>query len=127
MKKEKFLKIISIILVVIPICCIILVQIMFDEKYINYLLFAILELINILFMLKIHKGKKSITNKFTVFYVIYIIISILIPAYIGVTYVAPTGPGSELMGLGRKAFRLDIYGINLYNFYSIFDRYSIGW
>ena len=58
MKKEKFLKTISIILVVIPICCMILVQIMFDEKYINYLLFAILELINILFMLKILKGKK---------------------------------------------------------------------
>lgn len=123
MKKEIFLKIISIILVVIPICCIILVQIMFDEKYINYLLFAILELINILFMLKILKGKKSITNKFIVLYAIYIIISILIPVYNGTIYVAPTGPGSELMGLGLKAFRLDIYGINLYNFYSIFDWY----
>ena len=57
---------------------------------------------------------------------IYIIISILIPVYNGVTYVAPTGPGSELMGLGRKYSKLDIYGINLYNFYSMFDGIQYG-
>lgn len=123
MKKEKFLKIISIILVVIPICCMILVYlIQFDgEKHINYLLFAILEVINILFMLKIFIDKKPKTNKFIVLYVIYIIISILIPIYNGTIYVAPTGPGSELMGLGIKRLKLDIYGMNLDNFYSLFD------
>ena len=128
MKKEIFLKIISIILVVIPICCMILVHlIQFDgEKHINYLLFAILGVINILFMLKIFIDKKPKTNKFIVLYVIYIIISILIPVYNGAIYVAPTWPGSELMGLGIKRVKSDIYGINLDNIYSMFDWYSIG-
>ncbi len=122
MKKEIFLKIISIVLVVIPICCMILMQIIqIESKSINYILFTILEIINIIFMLKIFIDKKPKTNKFIVLYVIYIIISILIPVYNSMIYVVPTGPGSELMGLGIKNLELDIYGINLDNFYSIFN------
>ena len=50
---------------------------------------------------------------FMFFILIFIIVSILIPIYhVEYTY-APTGPGSEFMGLALKKEIINIYGIDI--------------
>lgn len=57
---------------------------------------------------------------FLVIIMCYLIISIFVPIYKKGSLVAPTGPGSELIGIGVEWSYRDIYGIDIT---SIVDRF----
>ncbi len=114
----KFTKIISLITVIIPILELIIFNIFFrknimlaEENTVNYIVLILIECINILIYMLLHKF--NIPKSGIICIGIYLMISALIPVYrISETY-TPTGPNSHLMGLGLKIDYVDIYGINI--------------
>ena len=121
--KNKLFKILWCISIIVAIIVFIIVGIVRKNSYdvynsINYILLAIIEIINLLFGFLFFKKTE---NKIVYgFYIIFIVITLLIPIYHnGYTY-APTGPRSYLMGLALKAKYLNIYGINITKFIKLF-------
>ncbi len=121
--KNKLFKILWCISIIVAIIVFVIVGIVRKNSYdvynsINYILLAIIEIINLLFGFLFFKKTE---NKIVyVFYIIFIGITLLIPIYhIGYTY-APTVPRSYLMGLALEAKYLNIYGINITKFIKLF-------
>ena len=121
--KNKLFKILWCISIIVAIIVFVIVGIVRKNSYdvynsINYILLAIIEIINLLFGFLFFKKTE---NKIVYgFYIIFIIITLLIPIYHnGYTY-APTGPRSYLMGLALEAKYLNIYGINITKFIKLF-------
>ena len=116
--KNKIFKIIWIISLIIELLVLIIKffnKNTYETFNISYLPFAIVELINILFGILLFK--KDNNKLIKVLYIVYIIITFFIPTYqIGKTY-APTGPGSERMGLAYEEKNLNVYGINIIGLY----------
>ena len=111
--KSKIFKIIWIISLVMPIIAYLIVNKKSYDVYnsINYLALIILEIINILFGIFLFLKKEN--KMLYIIYVIFIIITLIIPIYHNGNLYAPTGPGSELMGVAFKERYLNIYGINI--------------
>ena len=113
MKKIKLIiKILSVVMVIIPLITCIAFNL--NKSYsgtkfidgtrvtyvrVDYIKFIIIELINIMIMLKMLTSKKEITKKFFMIFIVYLIISALNPIYYIIKEFAPTGPKSELMGV----------------------------
>ena len=121
-KKVILLKIISWIIVILPILWLIAVNLFFrkdislsEENTADYIVFVIIECINIIVLTCMSLKKFEVRKTMIIVCGIYLIISALIPVYrIDATF-APTGMNSHLMGLGLKRSYVDIYGINITN------------
>ncbi len=81
----------------------------------NYLALAVIELINVTFGILLFNKKNNKLIK--TLYIIFIIFIFFIPIYHNGNTYAPTGPGSEFMGLALKERYLNVYGINIINFF----------
>ena len=117
MKIKYIIRILSILLCIIPICVFIYFEMIgqtrFDTYNSNKILIIILEVINIGITLLVVKNKDKLCIKYIIILILYLIIIIPIPCYnMSKTY-APTGPGSEFMGLALERTYRDIFGINL--------------
>ena len=135
MKKIKLIiKIISVIIVIIPLITCIAFNL--NKSYsgtefidgtrviyvrVDYIKFIIIELINIMIMLKMLTSKKEITKKFLMIFIVFFIISVLNPIYYIRKEITPTGPKSELMGLGLKKELKNIYWIDVTNFVEMWE------
>ncbi len=119
--KKNIIKILSVLLVIIPMIVFLNISSLDEEKVknINIIVLSIFEIINIgimIYCLAVDNKNKVIMA--IIFF--FIIISIFIPIYdIRYTY-APTGPGSELMGLALKEEKRDMYGIDIKGFLELF-------
>lgn len=125
MKINRLIKLISILFVIIPICMFVLFNVILKNSFdvynsTNYIIFSIIEILNIIFAIVIFKSKEHINKLLIIIFSIYIIITFLIPVYhTGHTY-APTGPNSELMGLALKQNYRDIYGVDITELVQLF-------
>ena len=121
----KVLKILLILMTVIPLTLIIIFNIILKNAFdvynsTNFILFLIIELINIMLLIKFVVLKKDISKKTIILITIYLIITALIPIFhTGSTY-APEGPDAYLMGVALKENYRDIYGIDITYFVNIF-------
>ncbi len=121
----KVLKILLILMTVIPLILIIIFNIILKNAFAvynstNFILFLIIELINIMLLIKFVVLKKDISKKTIILITIYLIITALIPIFhTGSTY-APEGPDAYLMGVALKENYRDIYGIDITYFVKIF-------
>ena len=116
----KLRKIISWIIVIVPILWLIIFNIFFrynmildEENPINYIAFAIIECINIIILIYMSLHKFEIKKIMLIGIGIYIIISALIPVYRIQETFTPTGVNSHLMGIGLEINYVDIYGIHI--------------
>ena len=114
--KNKIFKVIWILSLLVQIAVFVLVTIVFKNSYdvanvTNFIALAVIEVINIILgiLLFLKKDNKAIY----VFYIIFVIISLLIPIYHNGNYMAPSGQGRELMGVAYNERFLNIYGINI--------------
>ena len=121
-------KIISWIIVIVPILWLIIFNIFFRYNMIldkanpvNYIAFAIIECINIIILIYMLLHKFEIKKSMLIGIGIYIIISALIPVYCIQETVTPTGENSHLMGFGLKMSYVDIYGINISSIVNLFE------
>lgn len=121
----KVLKILLILMTVIPLILIIIFNIILKNAFAvynstNFILFLIIELINIMLLIKFVVLKKDISKETIILITIYLIITALIPIFhTGSTY-APEGPDAYLMGVALKENYRDIYGIDITYFVKIF-------
>ena len=120
MKKQKLylvVKIILLIAIVFPIIICIMINTVLKDKFdvynsTNFIIFIIIEFINIFILFKLI-NKKDVNKKVFILIICYLIISALIPVFhLGYTII-PEGQKSELMGLGLKESYRSIYGINI--------------
>lgn len=116
MVKNKLFKIMWIISMIVEILVFIMVNFIYKNTYevynsTNYLALAAIELINIIFGILLFNKKNNKLIK--ILYIVFIIITFFIPIYHNGDTYAPTGPGSELMGLAFKERYLNVYGINI--------------
>ena len=120
MKKQKLylvVKIILLIAIVFPIIICIMINTVLKDKFdvynsTNFIIFLIIEFINIFILIKLI-NKKDVNNKVFILIICYLIISALISVFhLGYTII-PEGQKSELMGLGLKESYRSIYGINI--------------
>ena len=81
----------------------------------NYLLLFVLETINIIFGILLFREKE--TKIILVIYIIFIILTLFIPIYYNGSTYALTEANSHLMGLAFKERYLNLYGINIINFF----------
>ena len=123
----KLRKIISWMIVIVPILWLIIFNIFFrynmilDEvNHVNYIAFAIIECINIIILIYMLLHKFEIKKGMLIGIGIYIIISALIPVYCIQETVTPIGENSHLMGLGLKTSYANIYGINISSIVNLF-------
>ncbi len=117
--KNKIFKIIWIIGIISSVITFFVINIVNRNYYeiyntTNYLVLMILEIIN--FVLGILLFKKSDSKLLYIIYTIFIIITLLIPIYHNGNTYAPTGPGSEFMGIAFKERYINMYGINIIRF-----------
>ena len=120
MKKQKLylvVKIILLIAIVFPIIICIMINTVLKDKLdvynsTNFIIFLIIEFINIFILIKLI-NKKDVNNKVFILIICYLIISALIPVFHLVYTIIPEGQKSELMGLGLKESYRSIYGINI--------------
>ena len=126
MKNTNLLKkILLILMTVVPLILIIIFNIILKNAFsvynsTNFILFLIIELINIMLLIKFVVLKKDISKKTIILITIYLIITALIPIFhTGSTY-APEGPDAYLMGVALKENYRDIYGIDITYFVKIF-------
>lgn len=125
MKNNKIIKSISILFIIVPLCMFIIFNVIIKDSFdvynsTNYIAFTIIELLNIFFSIIIFRSKEQINKLLIIIFIIYIIITFFIPVYhLGHTY-APTGPGSELMGLALKQNYRDIYGMDITELVQLF-------
>ena len=127
-KKFNLLKIISWIIVILPILWLIAFNLFFkkdislaEENTANYMVFVIIECINIIILTYMLLKKFEIKKIMLIVAGIYLIISALIPVYCIDETFAPTGMNSHLMGLGLKRSYVDVYGINITNIVNLFE------
>ncbi len=122
---SKVLKILLILMTAVPLILIIIFNIILKNAFAvynstNFILFVIIELINIILLIKFVVLKKDIGKKTIILITIYLIITALIPVFhTGSTY-APEGPDAYLMGVALKENYRDIYGIDITYFVKIF-------
>ena len=115
----KVLKILLILMTVIPLILIIIFNIILKNAFAvynstNFILFLIIELINIMLLIKFVVLKKDISKKTIILITIYLIITVLIPVF-------HTGStDAYLMGVGLREKYIDIYGIDITYFVKIF-------
>ena len=115
----KVLKILLILMTVIPLILIIIFNIILKNAFAvynstNFILFLIIELINIIILIKFVVLKKDISKKTIILITIYLIITVLIPVFhTGSTY-------AYLMGVALREKYIDIYGIDITYFVKIF-------
>ena len=126
MKNTNLLKkILLILMTVVPLILIIIFNIILKNAFsvynsTNFILFLIIELINIMLLIKFVVIKKDIGKKTIILITIYLIITALIPIFhTGLNY-APEGPDAYLMGVALKENYRDIYGIDITYFVKIF-------
>lgn len=127
-KKVKVLKIISWIIVILPTLWLIVFNIFFrknislaEENTANYIVFVIIECINIIILTCMLLKKFEVKKTMLIFGGIYLILSALIPVYrIDETF-ASTGVNSHLMRMGLKRSYVDAYGINITNIVNLFE------
>lgn len=125
MKNANLLKkILLIIMTVVPLIIIIFNIILKNSFSVynstNFILFSIIELINIMLLIKFVILKKDIGKKTIILITIYLIITLLIPIFHTSSIYSPEGPDSYLMGVALKENYRDIYGINITYFVKIF-------
>lgn len=125
MKNANLLKkILLIIMTVVPLIIIIFNIILKNSFSVynstNFILFSIIELINIMLLIKFVILKKDIGKKTIILITIYLIITLLIPIFHTSSIYSPEGPDSYLMGVELKENYRDIYGINITYFVKIF-------
>ena len=122
---SKVLKILLILMTAVPLILIIIFNIILKNAFAvynstNFILFLIIESINIILLIKFVVLKKDISKKTIILITIYLIITALIPIFhTGSTY-APEGPDAYLMGVALKENYRDIYGIDITYFVKIF-------
>lgn len=125
MKNNKIIKSISILFIIVPLCMFIIFNVILKDSFdvynsTNYIAFTIIELLNIVFSIIIFRSEEQINKLLIIIFIIYIIITFLIPVYhLGHTY-AHTGSGSELMGLALKQNYRDIYGVDITELVQLF-------
>ena len=86
----------------------------------NYIAFAVIEILNIVFAIVIFISKDNIRKPLLVLYIVYSFVTFPVPVfYIERTY-APTGPNSELMGIALDKEYRDIYGVDITGLAEIF-------
>ena len=116
---SRIVKVLLILMTIIPIILIINFNIILKNAYdvynsTNFILFFIIELINIIILIKFVVLKKDISKKTIILITIYLIITVLIPVFhTGSTY-------AYLMGVGLREKYIDIYGIDITYFVKIF-------
>ena len=125
MKNANLLKkILLIIMTVVPLIIIIFNIILKNSFSVynstNFILFSIIEIINIMLLIKFVILKKDIGKKTIILITIYLIITLLIPIFHTSSIYSPEGPDSYLMGVALKENYRDIYGINITYFVKIF-------
>ena len=125
MKNANLLKkILLIIMTVVPLIIIIFNIILKNSFSVynstNFILFSIIELINIMLLIKFVVLKKDISKKTIILITIYLIITLLIPIFHTSSIYSPEEPDSYLMGVALKENYRDIYGINITYFVKIF-------
>lgn len=121
MKKNILLKIISIIVIIIPIIMICVfensAQTKLDNGHIyfnvNWALLVGLEIINIAIIIFVFTRKEKIKNIYITIIFLYIIASAFVPVYHIQEIIIPTGPNAYLMGMGMTNVYKDIYGIDI--------------
>lgn len=122
---SRIVKVLLILMTIIPIILIINFNIILKNAYdvynsTNFILFSIIELINIILLVKIIISKKELSKKIIIFITIYLIITALIPIFhTGETY-SPEVPNSELVGVSLNEIYRNIYGIDITNIVKVF-------
>ena len=128
MKSKRLFRIISLVLAIVPICLLLLFNVIlkdsFDTFYFtNFILFAVMETINIVFVIIFFLSKDNIKKPLLILFLVYSIATFLVPVFrIEHTY-SPTGPGSERMGLALDRKYRDIYGVDVTELEKLFSRY----
>ena len=118
MKIKKFFQLISILFVIAPICMLLLFNVSLKDRFdsyniTNYIIFSVIEILNIVFVIIFFVSKEKIRKLLIVLYIAYLIVTFLIPVFhLGYTY-PPTGPNSELMGLCFEEEYRDVYGVDI--------------
>lgn len=120
-REKKVLKCIWSITFIITIITYLIVNIINKNSYevynsTNYFALITFEIINIIFGIVIFSN--STKRIISILFIVFIIITLCVPIYHNANTYAPTGPGSELMGLAIKERYLNIYGINIINLIS---------
>lgn len=117
MKNGKVLKRVWLISFIISIVVFVMTTIVlsdtheiYNETY--YLPLLIIEIINIIFGVLFFR-KNKITKACVIIYLIFILITFLIPIYHNGNTYAPTGSNRQLIGLAFNERYLNIYGINI--------------
>ena len=125
MRINRVFRIISLALVIVPIIMLLLFNVILtgssDSFYsTNYIAFAVIEILNIVFAIVIFISKDNIRKPLLVLYIVYSFVTFPVPVfYIERTY-APTGPNSELMGIALDKEYRDIYGVDITGLAEIF-------
>ena len=125
MRINRLFRFISIALVIVPICMLLLFNVILKDSFdtycsTNFILFSVIEILNIVFAIVIFKSKDNIRKPLLVLYIVYSFVTFPVPVfYIERTY-APTGPNSELMGIALDKEYRDIYGVDITGLAEIF-------
>ena len=129
MKIKKFFQLISILFVIAPICMLLLFNVILKDRFdsyniTNYIIFSVIEILNIVFVIIFFISKEKIRKLLIVLYIAYLIVSFLIPVFhLGYTY-PPTGPNSELMGLCFEEEYRDVYGVDITELEKIYSDFK---
>lgn len=125
----KIIRIVSIVFAVVPVCMLLLFKVIlknyFDSFNItNYILFLIIEILNIIFAIIFFLSKDKIRKPLLALFIAYLIVTFLVPVYhLGRTF-SPTGPDSYLMGLAFNEDYRDIYGVDITKLVKIYEYFK---
>ena len=128
MRINRVFRVISLVLVIVPIIMLLLFNVILtgssDSFYsTNYIAFAVIEIINIVFAVLIFASKDKVRRPLLVLFIVFAIATFLVPVFCIEHTFAPEGPDSYLMGLGLYRQYRDIYGVNITELAEFFGRY----
>lgn len=128
MRINRVFRVISLVLVIVPIIMLLLFNVILtggsDSFYsTNYIAFAVIEILNIVFAILIFASKDKARKPLLVIFIVFAIASCLVPVFCIEHTFAPKGPDSYLMGLGLYRQYRDIYGVNITELAEFFGRY----
>jgi hypothetical protein len=89
----------------------------------NFILFSLIEILNIIFAIIIFISKDELRKPLLILYILYSIVTFLVPVFCIEHAYSPTGSNSELTGLALDREYRDIYGVEITGLANIYRRY----
>ena len=128
MRISRIFRIISIVLATVPICLLLLFNVILkgssETSYsTNFILFSVIEIINIVFVIIIFKSKDNIRKPVLVIFIAYAIITFLVPVFRVQHAYKLTGLKSDIPGIAVDYEYRDIYGVDISGLVSLYQSY----